>query len=88
VSLQCLTCGKHLESLKKSKFPHYENLPKFDEMREKMVKEAYSSWNAEKYKACENAKAVFDKEIQVKISTGELVINNNSKFSTYYNSSE
>lgn len=88
VALQCLTCGKYLRALKKSDFPHYENLPPFDEVKQPTIDGVYRTWAAGKHEAYETAREEFNDQIRLKYLIGEIEINDNSKFATYYNSNE
>lgn len=88
VALQCLDCGKHLRSLKKADFPRYQTLPAFEEGKEDAMNKHYSSWLSEKHDAYENAREELRRDVHVKVMTGELYINDNSMFATYYSSIE
>ena len=88
VALQCFDCGKHLRSLKKADFPAYKNLPAFEEGKEDNINKIYFSWVTEKAAACKKEEEEFRRDLQIKMITGELYINDNSMFATYYSSIE
>lgn len=88
VVLQCILCGHHTGSSSKSKYPNFSLLPSFDERLKERCKIEISAWCRRRGDAWRSAHLEHRKKVQQLIQAGEIASKDNSRFGTYYSSSE
>ncbi|WP_196801151.1 HNH endonuclease [Thioalkalivibrio sp. ALE16] len=85
---QCVACGKHTRSVPKSSVINIDDCPEFDESFESSVREELGRWYREQRAFVSEELQKRRVELMERISTGDLVITDKSKFGTYYRSNE
>ena len=83
---QCMDCGKHVRSIKKPS--GWESLPPFDPNLEPTLRKAGEEWSQRLEAAREEAHAAYKQDVRGKIWRGEIAVQDNSKFGTYYESDQ
>jgi len=83
---QCMDCGKHVRSIKKP--AGWESLPPFDPKLEPALRKAGEYWLQRLEAAREEAQTAYKQDIRDKISRGEISVQDNSKFGSYYESDQ
>lgn len=85
---QCTDCGKHIADIKKSLVPLWSDLPAFDEELEPAAIAIANQWYQRRSEASEHARKEYRKDVAIRIASGEIAIQDNSKFGTYYQSEQ
>lgn len=83
---QCMDCGKHVRSIKKP--AGWESLPPFDPKLEPALRKAGEDWLQRLEAAREEAQTAYKQDVRDKISHGEISVQDNSKFGSYYESDQ
>lgn len=88
VVMQCVTCGHHVRTASKSKYPNWAFLSPFDEVLAKRSKEEFSAWALKLSAASRSDFQDYKLNIQQRLQRKELSWKDNSRFGTYYDSPE
>ena len=88
VVLQCLDCGKHIKSVSSNSVSDISALHTFNEFLQRHNEQQYSEWLDNMIAAKKNAEQVFRENLNRELAEGKYSFKINSRFNTYYDSSE
>ncbi|WP_434654605.1 HNH endonuclease [Pseudomonas sp. R3-56] len=88
IALQCITCGHHVSTSSKSKYPGWATLTPFDQDLVKRSTEEYNAWLQHRFESSKIDHKNYKNSVRQRLQQGELTWRDNSRFGTYYDSPE